>query len=113
MSKPEPQTTLILKPSSVHGVGVFTLCKIKKGEKVNLWHPRDYKFRKTCSRAERRYCIKGKKGWHGPLSFHRMSVGWYLNHSQRPNLSVSDYRALSDIAGGSELTINYRHFEEP
>jgi SET domain-containing protein len=42
-----------------------------------------------------------------------MSVGWYLNHSQRPNLSVSDYRALSDIAGGSELTINYRHFEEP
>ena len=113
MSKPEPQTTLILKPSSIHGVGVFTLCKIKKGEKVNLWHPRDYRFRKSCSRAEQRYCIEDKDGWHGPIDFHRMSIGWYLNHSKFPKLSVPDYRALRDIERGQELTINYQHLEEP
>ena len=71
----DPKTTLILKPSGFHGVGVFALHKIKKGAKVSLWHPRDYKFRKTCSRAEQRYCIKNKKGWHDPLDFHRMSIG--------------------------------------
>jgi hypothetical protein len=30
------ETTLILKPSPIQGVGVFTLRKIKKGEKVDL-----------------------------------------------------------------------------
>lgn len=109
---PDPQTTLVLKPSSIHGVGVFALRKIKKGEKVNLWHPRDYKFRKKVSRAEQRYCIKDNKGWHGPLNFHRMSIGWYLNNSKFPRLSVPNYRALRDIAAGQELTINYRHLGE-
>jgi hypothetical protein len=107
------ETTLILKPSPIQGVGVFTLRKIKKGEKVDLWHSRDYKFRKSCSRAERRYCIKDKHGWHGPLDFHRMSIGWYLNHSESPRLSVPDYRALQNIERGQELTINYRHLAEP
>lgn len=98
---------LILKPSGIHGVGVFTVRKIRRGEKVSLWRPRDYKFRSTVSIVERRFCIPDKNGWHGPANFLAMSIGWYLNHSSKPNLKIRRWVALRDIARGEELTIDY------
>ena len=56
--------------------------------------------------------------WLGvPPSLNRLSVGWYVNHADRPNLDAGDdgrFRALRRIRTGEELTADYRTFaEEP
>lgn len=52
-----------------------------------------------------------------PPSLNRLSVGWYVNHSDRPNLEAGDdgrFRALRRIRAGEELTADYRTFvDEP
>lgn len=111
------ETTLILRPSAIHGVGVFTTRKIKLGDRFRLFARKDYAFRMVCSATEARYCIRDKAGFHAPADFLRMSVGWHLNHSKKPNTEVNvrvNYgRALRDIKAGEELTIDYRSLGEP
>jgi SET domain-containing protein len=52
-----------------------------------------------------------------PRTFNMLSVGWYVNHSDEPNLVAGDdgrFRALRRIATGEELTADYRTFvDEP
>lgn len=52
-----------------------------------------------------------------PPSLNRLSVGWYVNHSDRPNLEAGDdgrFRTLRAIRAGEELTADYRTFvDEP
>lgn len=120
---------IILKPSKIHGVGCFTIKKIKKGEVIeNLWDNKDYKFvynrRKLliCLKYPERkflyetYCIKTLGGWWCPLNFGRMSTAWYLNHSNKPNLASNDggytYYATRDIKSGEELTIDYKKLDK-
>lgn len=48
-----------------------------------------------------------------PPSLNRLSVGWYVNHSERPNVEAGDdgrFRALRRIRRGEELTADYRTF---
>jgi SET domain-containing protein len=107
---------LILKPSLIEGVGVFTLTAIKKGIRVPLFDEDDSK---TVSRREyaampkaySRYHVPDiDEKWWGPRDYHRMSIGWYLNHSETPNIDVvNDYTALRRIAVGEELTIDYSY----
>lgn len=114
---------IILKPSKIHGIGVFTLDDINKNEMVELWGGRDCKFvsdkRKKiiCKNPKmdflfQRYCVKSKRGWWCPLDFIKMSVVWYINHSNEPNLESPDdgykYYATRKIKSGEELTINYK-----
>jgi Proteins containing SET domain len=39
--------------------------------------------------------------------FHRMSIGWYTNHSKQPNVETRTWKALRDIKKGEEITIDY------
>ncbi len=52
-----------------------------------------------------------------PPSLNMLSVGWYVNHSDRPNVEAGDdgrFRALRRIRKGAELTADYRTFvDEP
>lgn len=52
-----------------------------------------------------------------PPNLNRLSVGWYVNHSARPNLVAGDdgrFRTLRAIRKGEELTADYRTFvDEP
>jgi len=52
-----------------------------------------------------------------PPTLNMLSVGWYLNHSDRPNVEADDdarFFALRDIRAGEELTADYRTFvDEP
>ena len=52
-----------------------------------------------------------------PPSLNMLSVGWYVNHSDRPNVEAGDdgrFRALRRIRKGEELTADYRTFvDEP
>ena len=48
-----------------------------------------------------------------PPNLNRLSVGWYVNHSDRPNVEAGDdgrFRALRRIRKGEELTADYRTF---
>ena len=50
-----------------------------------------------------------------PRSLNNLSVGWYLNHSNRPNVVADDvgrFRSLRRIRKGEELTADYRTFTE-
>lgn len=101
---------LILKPSLIHGVGVFTTEPIKRGEKLPLFAPSDWQFiQRLPSGWERRYCVMtGEEGggYYAPKDFHQMSIGWYLNHAKNPNVSLK-WIVLRTIKQGEELTINY------
>lgn len=106
---------IILKPSKVQGVGCFTDKPIKKGKLADIWEPSDCKFvsyrngKKNINMCET-YCVSVKGGYSCPVDFRRMSVGWYLNHSDKPNLASSDgdnYYATKNIRKGEELTIDY------
>ena len=106
---------LILKPSQIHGVGVFTTWAIRKGTKVQLFTPRDWIHAAQVRGAQRRYCPTAKGGgFYAPRDFHRMSIGWYLNHSTHPNVDArcNTWRALRFIRPGQELTIDYQFVDE-
>ena len=48
-----------------------------------------------------------------PPNLNQLSVGWYVNHSDRPNLEAGDdgrFRTLRRIRKGEELTADYRTF---
>jgi hypothetical protein len=114
---------VVLRPSAIEGVGCFALQPIRAGEVVkNLWDDADVRFVPAADvppallAIHKRYCIESPGGFWCPLDFRRMSVGWYLNHSDRPNLASADgghsYFALRDIPAGEELTIDYRLLDE-
>ena len=102
---------LILKPSTVHGVGVFTDRAIKKGESITSWFADDCRFYKTLPKGAIEYlCYEVSGGWYGPSDFKQISQGWYVNHSDKPNIlttSNETFRAARNIKKGAELTIDY------
>jgi SET domain-containing protein len=109
---------LILKPSSIQGIGVFTLTPIKKGEKVSLSNENDARIIPESAlarlpKAYSQYHVPDvEENWWGPINYHCMSIGWYLNHSRNPNIDVScNFAALRRIGKGEELTIDYSYWK--
>ena len=108
-----------LKPSPIHGVGVFATHFIDAGTLLDLWgDEKDTRFlrlhplvRKTeYSRAMLDFVETFGIEGHCPPLFNRMAVGWYLNHSDVPNTVNRDdeFFALGNILAHEELTIDYR-----
>ena len=116
----------LLKPSPIHGVGVFTDSPLKKGAKVDIYPIDDCRFvrERAAPKHERfffdNFCVltivDGVKGYWAPRDFRQMSLAWYLNHSASPNLVMRDggetLWAARTIAAGEELTINYADLDE-
>lgn len=104
---------LLLQPSRHHGVGVFTTERVPKGARLALFRPDDWRFVRRPRGALRAICerfgVQEGDGFHCPRYWERMSIGWYLNHSPRPNVRVSGLRAfaLRDLRAGEELTVDY------
>lgn len=102
---------LILKPS-VQGVGVFTLKSINIDMPMDLFASDDCKF---LSHDEAQgllydqFCLQAPNGRACPMDFNRMSIGWYMNHADSPNLVLHNGHLFTArvIAGGEELTVNY------
>lgn len=103
------------------GIGVFALHGIAKGVWLEVF-PRGYRSRRfkasELPASLRSYCTaKPNDVYAAPRAFNRMSIGWYLNHSEAPNVLWDDdldgYVAARDIAEGEELFIDYNLFEEP
>lgn len=106
--------SFVLKPSSIQGIGVFAVHPIKKGTKLRLFIRGD-KVRCLKLNSKNRpflktYCIPlSESRYIAPADFGRMSIGWYLNHSDSPNAFHKKYTyyAQRKIESGEEITINY------
>jgi hypothetical protein len=114
-----------VKPSKIHGVGLFSTQVIRKGTVVF-----DYKYiegdqvvfiaiKLLLDRGVPTSIIRVLKKWYAhtkthiqlpkdfdPFTLHVVSL---VNHSTRPNLEYSHgkYYAKTNIKGGTELTLNY------
>jgi len=117
------ETYAALKPSAVHGIGVFAICDIPKGCRTifskgfGKWVKipfRDIEILPPHSRSlVETYCLYDEDHYYVPdYGFKVMDIVNYLNHSSTPNLiSVNDgeaFEALFDIPSGTELLLDYK-----
>lgn len=115
-------TYAMLKPSPVHGIGVFAIRDIPKGCKnifsnnVGEWIKLPIADVEKLPNHSRQlietYCLYDEENYFVPdYGFKLMDMVNYLNHSSTPNIiSVNDgeyFEALTDIPEGAELLVNY------
>jgi SET domain-containing protein len=115
-----------LRPSKIHGVGVFAIRKIRKGTYIFsgddadiVWVPKKI-LRRLPREIKRLYedfaVIKDNGTLYGcPKSFNILTVGWYLNESKTPNVGCDEdfnFFALCNIEVGEELTVDYDTYSE-
>jgi len=110
--------------SRVHGVGVLAIRDIPTGtlvfrgeSEVVAWLSRAAVRRLTP--AIRSLYEEFGMLWGDrigvPPSLNMLSVGWYVNHSDRPNVVADErgrFRTLRRIRRGEELTADYRTFAD-
>jgi hypothetical protein len=113
-------TTAVRLANSRLGVGVRAVRGIKKGSRVDAWEPGDMIYVPLESVTDIEYLkwlnvfgIVVWQGFYAPRNPIRMSVGWYINHSNSPNVTIAvsptkwTIRARRDIKQGEELTVDY------
>ena len=127
---PHEGTYTRLGPSEIDrgGVGVFALTNIKAGTHLFVGDLDEMRWLKKSilprgPKAVRKLyddfaVIKTNRGvtrYGCPVNFNRLTVSWYLNHSQSPNTMCDDalnFSALRDIKAGEELTVDYSSYSE-
>lgn len=117
------QTYVALRPSAVHGIGVFAITDIPKGCRhifsrgVGDWIKLSFEDVENLPQHSRSlietYCLYDENSYYVPdYGFKVMDIVNYLNHSSTPNIiSVNegeDFEALIDIPAGTELLVNYK-----
>jgi len=117
-------TYVMLRPSSIEGVGVFAVQRIPKGCRDMFSAPNpDDKWIKLSKKEVgdlptharflvENYCLYDADHYFVPdYGFKKMDVSLYLNHSDTPNIiSINDgeyFETIRDIASGEELLIDY------
>lgn len=107
-----------LAPSPVHGIGVFAMRDIKKGETLYvdiINHAFDIPYKDFGKlRPEIAEQILGM--WPNVVNkshffFPVTRLQAYLNHSDTPNYDAKDDKALKNIKKGEEILENYRLIE--
>ncbi|MDE3091068.1 MAG: SET domain-containing protein [Chloroflexota bacterium] len=121
---PHDRVYVRLAPSSIHGVGLFAIARIKKGTRIFyddskvVWVEKrsidELALPEEIVKLYTDFCIP-KDGYYGcPKNFNLITPSWYLNHSDNPNAyRVGDeysFFALRDIEKGEELTEDFRVF---
>lgn len=113
-----------LQKSDHHGVGVFAISDIPEGtnifagdtnemreiEKYDL----DY-VQPEIQKLYEDFCVWKDGKIKGPKNFNNLTVGWYLNHSDTPNVKCNDeydFIATRIIKKGEELTADYRTYDD-
>lgn len=112
----ESLATVVLRPSQISGLGCFTVTPLANDETVNLGLDDDWLFIEGNANDLPahlwHYVVVLEGGYYRPRDFRCMSVGWYLNHSDTPNIALTDdedrWFAKRDIAANEELTVDYR-----
>lgn len=103
-----------VRPSRIHGLGLFAVDAIPRGTLVSLWDPTfdrawtavEYEALPMVVRDDLEiYGWRDGEDWRADAGH-----GRFRNHSFAPNIG-SDGRAVRDIAAGEELTEDYRAFD--
>jgi hypothetical protein len=113
-----------LKPSPIHGVGVFAISDIPKG--TYIFEPDDDKL-VSVSEDETRalpsnlpqlyvdFCVLKNKTYQCPTSFNKLTPAWYLNTSKTPNVAADSslrFYAIREIRSVEELTADYDAYSD-
>ncbi len=121
------ETYVALRPSAVHGIGVFAITDITRGCRdmfsnkgdnwIKLPFPDVDKLPQHSKELIETYCLYDNGNYFVPdYGFKLMDLVNYLNHSSSPNIkSVNDgeyFEAITDIPAGTELLINYGEIAE-
>ena len=112
--------------SKIQGAGVFAIRDIPKG--VDAFKGDYSKFKKYKIKTvmkglspDRRkmyedFCVfNGEYMW-CPENFNHITLGWFLNHSNTPNMAPNkeenSFVALRKIKAGEELTFDYKNYSD-
>jgi hypothetical protein len=116
-------TYAALKPSPVHGIGVFAIRDIPRGcrkifsKGMGGWLKipiNDIEKLPGHSRSlVETYCLYDETDYYIPdYGFKIMDIVNYVNHSSSPNIKSlnegDQFEALTDIPSGTELLVDYR-----
>jgi len=100
---------LEIRESPIHGRGVLATASIPRGTLVEKIEGKPEHYSKFPTVLLRRRGLEVSKDVY--IVPAEGSVGWYLNHSDRPNctydISTREVRAMRRIRRGEELTIDY------
>jgi SET domain-containing protein len=120
-------TYVMIKPSGVHGNGVFAICDIPKGcremfskgvgEWIKITKAEVDSLPLHSKNLIETYCLWDDENYFVPdYGFKVMDLVNYLNHSDEPNvISINDgefFEAIKDIKTGEELFIDYGEIVE-
>ena len=115
-------TYVMIKPSPLHGIGVFAIKDIPKGTKnifskgVGDWIKVSKKEVEALPQHSKdlieNHCLFDEDFYFIPdYGFKLVDLVIYLNHSETPNvISLNDgeeFEAIRDIANGEELLVDY------
>lgn len=104
-----------LAPSPIHGVGVFAVRDIKKGEKLHtnavphafdLPYDRFLKLKKHVQEVLLNYWAGIPLGSHFLYPVTKMTA--FINHAEEPNYDATADITLKDIKAGEEIVENYK-----
>lgn len=126
------ELSFILKPSPIAGVGVFATHDICAGTILMCKCQNTRKLKTKDIPAEfLKYCIYiNKEECLCPERFDRMEIGWFINHSSKPNIALKEsassdcdinndvvhehgFYALTNIKVGDEILLDYNSLKEP
>ena len=128
MRAPHSDVYTRFQSSPIHGVGVFAILPIAAG--TALFEPADDELTSVSEESVaflaepirklyQDFCPKVGNAYQTPSSLNRLSMAWFLNHSNQPNVAASEdlkFHALIAITCGEELTSkssNYTEGEAP
>jgi SET domain-containing protein len=121
-----------IRPSRIHGVGVFAIRHIPKGAYplISIWDVavvpiaekeiiRNKKIHSAVKTLVRSFYARQNGKLYFPAhSFNQIDISYFLNHSNNPNLEATDvgddilFRAKRNIKVGEELTTDYSTFSD-
>ena len=110
-----------LRPSSIHGIGVFALRNIPEGKdpflgslrsrEVAVSHEEIDKLPAPLRRLLKTFCYYDEHKFMIPVAgLNHMNLSVYLNHSKQPNLEMlpdGRFRSLRRIDKDEEVTMDY------
>lgn len=115
-----------LKPSEIHGVGVFAIRSIPKNTSIfcdeaeqnmeDLWVDKKdiEKLDPEIKKLYEDFCVI-ENGKYSCPNFDLLTVGWYVNHSSDPNVKQNEsgsFITLRNIKKGEEITADYKTYSD-
>lgn len=116
------ETYVTIRSSNVHGIGVFALVDIVKGQRglfsndksewIKITHNEMNQLPDHSIKLIENHCLYDEEGYYVPeYGFKMIDPVVFINHSVAPNIiSINDgedFEALTDINANEELFLDY------